>query len=160
MCSVFLGGYVLRGVIIHWLLLRCNFSVFSWYLMSDIKSTVKSLAIVRSSCVMSVSICPNIPMFVLTASLVVSLHLIESYAYELNISCNKLQPLFKKLLIKGVSSILISVQFMLNKIIFINHRCKQNIDEKNYYLLLISEKLINEYVCMYTYIHVSTFGIT
>ena len=124
MCTVFLGGYVLRDVIVHWLLLRCNFFVISWYLMSDIKSTVKSLAIVRSSCVMSVSICSNLLMFVLTASLVVSFHLIDSYAYELNISCNKLQPLFKKQLIEGVSSILISVQFMLNKFIFINNRCK------------------------------------
>ena len=60
LCSVVLGFYVLRGVIVHRLLLMYNLSVFSWYLITVIESTVKPLANVRSSCIMSVSVYPII----------------------------------------------------------------------------------------------------
>ena len=60
--------------------------------LTVIKSTVKSLAIVRSSCVMSVSVCPNVSMSRYSCRVAYgksSSHRV--FSLELRISCYKLQ---------------------------------------------------------------------
>ena len=95
---------------------------FSWYLIIDIKWTVKSSAIVQSSSVMSASVCPNLNVSMpccLSLCRVAygksSYHSVFSLELRIRLLLQIAIFTFKNHLFEGVISILISGQSTSNK---------------------------------------------